>query len=259
MVNLQDLYSLDISFDTSNNSFHFGEDVYIEEPHIVDLKSILPTLLNKSLHYPKDVYSEYTSVRSKSDVSLEEVPVYMDLIALPPGLLGIEFIKTHIYYISEEAQEGEFSNIVEVVYGELTVLLQKNKAKEDEFDFETRVDHAYVIKVKASEKFIIPKGYFYTFINSEEDSVVFVRAGKTRNHIDYTTLRREGGLAYYCIRKNARQEIVKNPLYKDTPDILSIPCSKFRENLELDFKKALYDMIKEQTKVLSTLLCNNYQ
>ena len=227
MVTLLDNCNLTISLDTKNNTLLLSEDVVTKQPQTVSLESLLPTLLNKSLSYPQDVYNEYNSVYHHDDNYLAESEVNFDIIYLPAGLLGIEYIKSHIYYSPVLANAGSYTTIVEVLYGKLTIIMQKNRMPADEFEFDTYVEKAYMIKVKQGEKCPIPKGYFFTFINTEDYPVIFVRINKLQTHADYNLLKREGGLAYYCIRKNAREEIVLNPRYRDTPKIMKVKPAFF--------------------------------
>lgn len=256
MVTLLSNCTLGISLDTKSNTVLLSEDLVTNPPQTISLLSLLPTLLNKSLSYPQDVYNEYNAVYHHDDDFLAQSDVSFDIIYLPPGLLGIEYIKSHIYYNSQEATHGSYSTIVEVLYGELTIILQENKPYEDEFDFEPTVTKGYMIKVLQGEKCAIPKGYFFTFVNATEGPIIFVKINKAISHADYNLLKREGGLAYYCIRKNAREEIVLNPRYRNTPKIRHLKADHFLDDLHLNWNSSLYDILKAEKKILSHALCS---
>lgn len=243
MVNLQDTCCLDIYFDTKNQSIHYGEGVYPSLTNRISLSNLIPTLLNKALMYPEVVYEEHRQVFHEQDRNLANDGISFDLITLPAGLLGIEFIKTHIYYSPKDEGGSKFSTVVEVHYGVLTVLMQKNAPK-GELDFETSVEEGLVVKLKKGEKLAIPVGYYYTFINTQDNPVVFVRIFKKSGSFDYTYLKRENGLAYYCIRKNARQEIVHNPLYRDIPRIKKLPANSFLEEIGISVEQGLYAQLR---------------
>jgi oxalate decarboxylase/phosphoglucose isomerase-like protein (cupin superfamily) len=209
----------------------------------VKLYNILPALLNKSLSYPEEVYDIYRKVFVEDDANVAASDISYDLIFLPAGLLGVEFVKTHIYY-TPQAISGILSCIVEVQHGILTIIMQKNREKLDMFDIETHVNEGYVVKVHKGEKFSIPQGYFYTFINTEESPLVFVRVYRKECIVDYSLLKRERGLAYYCIRKNARQEIVLNPTYKNTPKIQEIGLDELNKQV---YTSPLYQALRDET------------
>lgn len=257
MVTLLNNCNLGISLDTKSNTILLSEDVVTSPVQTISLLSLLPTLLNKSLSYPRDVYNEYNTVYHHDDEDLAQSDVGYDIIYLPPGLLGIEYIKSHIYYSPKSNIEGSYSTIVEVLHGKLTIILQKNKQPVDEFEFETSVSKGYIIKVSQGEKCAIPKGYFFTFVNSSELPVIFVKINKGTSHADYNLLKREGGLAYYCIRKNAREEIVLNPRYRDTPKIKRLKSDFFLDDLHLNWSSPLYEILKAEKQILSHALCSN--
>lgn len=252
MVNLLDNCNLTINLDTKSDTLILSEDVISKQSQTISLFSLLPILLNKSLSYPKQVYNEYNTLYHNEDKFLSTLGISFDLIYLPAGLLGIEYIKTHVYYTPETDTVGSYTTIIEVLYGKLTIILQKNQISED---FDTSVQEGYVIKISKGEKCAIPRGYFFTFINTGEIPVIFTKINKDTTHIDYTLLRREGGLAYYCIRKNARAEIVLNPRYKSIPTIKKIKPDYFLSGLNFNWTSPLYEILKEEEEILSEVLC----
>jgi len=250
MFNLQDSCCLDINVDLDSNRLICGDKVKHSGYNRVKLQNILPSLLNKSLSYPENVYDVYKKVFSEDDVKIGESDISMDIMYLPQGLLGIEFVKTHIYFNST-ADPGKLSCIVEVQYGILTVVMQKNKENTDPYDIEAQVEEGFMVKLHKGEKLAIPQSYYYTFINTEELPVIFVRIYRKEGIADYNLLRRERGLAYYCIRKNARQEFVLNPTYKNTPKIRDISSGEINTvNLEMP----LYQVLREEMGMLFNTL-----
>lgn len=217
MVDLYNISSLPIQFDFNNSSFVFQECVKCGNQVKVSLSNLIPALLNKTLRYPEVVYEENEDMYSDEDQDIfSNGLIHYDIVVLPAGLLGIEYIKTHIYYSPKS--EGKVATIVECLYGILTVLIQKNKPK-DELDFDTSVEEGIMVKLRRGEKIAIPTGYLFTFINTRNTPVIFSRAYKNKGIVDYTLLAREQGLGYFTIRKNARTEIVFNPRYRFVPEI----------------------------------------
>jgi len=140
MVNIQDTCCLDINFDDHEQTVHFGQDVYPSYSFKVPLRNIIPSLLNKSIMYPEIVYEEYKQVYKEADRNFVNHGFSFDLLLIPAGLLGIEFIKTHIFYAPLENKK--FSTVVEVHFGILTVIMQKNKPRA-ELDFDTCVGRVW--------------------------------------------------------------------------------------------------------------------
>lgn len=221
MISLLSVAGLPIQITDDCDDFAFSfDEVKCSSSKDIPLLEILPSLLNKALRYPEIVYSHHSHVMATCDETNWPASHIYDLIYLPVGLLGIEFIKTHTFYTPE--REGKAACIVQVLMGMLTVVMQKNKPKRDMFDIETHVQDAMVIEVSAGEKMLIPTGYYYTFANSTEQPILFARVVSHEHMADYRHFQRENGLAYYLIAKNARAEVVTNPRYRSLVEVRRI-------------------------------------
>jgi oxalate decarboxylase/phosphoglucose isomerase-like protein (cupin superfamily) len=257
MIDLQLSTGLPIKFDEENERFHHSDEVVYDKVNRVHLSSMLPGLLNKSLRYPEYVYEEYQNIRLRDDEKkFQECNEYhYDLLFLPSGLMGIEYIRSHIFFSKHSTNdEGvqDISEIIEVVTGNLTVLLQKNAPQADEFDLEPRVSEGLVIKLTKGEKFCIPSGFYYTFINTSEESVVFTRLYAANCITDYSKESLISGPAYYAIKKNAREEFVLNPRYRDIPEIKESSADQLEFMRRLDLEdECLYKQIIKRGKRLS--------
>lgn len=249
MLNFLDLCSLDIHYDLESNALLCGESIKYNQFQKVRLKNLSPILLNKALTYPEDVYEEYIGVFEECDKEQACNNLSYDLINLPAGLLGIEYVKTHIFFTTKGSAINKVSSFVEVLHGDLKILLQKN-APADPCEFGNRVDEAFLVQLQKGDRFSIPEGFYYTFINTGDSSAIFSRAYKNYCIADYTQLRRDRGLAYYCIRKNGRQEIVYNPLYRDSPSLHEVDASYQLTDPILNKKSSLYEQIKGQIDIL---------
>ena len=117
MLDLLDFSSLDIHFDLESNTLLYGENIKCNSCQKVTLKNLSPILLNKSLIYPEQVYEEYKGIYYQQDKNLLNGCISYDLISLPSGLLGIEYIKTHIYFSPIDYGDDKVSCIVEVLFG----------------------------------------------------------------------------------------------------------------------------------------------
>lgn len=245
MIDLYSTSSLPIQFDFCKSGFVFQECVSCRNQIKVSLANLIPALLNKSLRYPEVVYEENEDMYSIEDAEMfDKHTLHYDIVALPAGLLGIEYIKTHIYYTPEN--KGKIATYVECLYGILTVLIQKNEPK-DELDFDTSINEGIMIKLRKGEKIAIPTGYYYTFINTRNTPAIFSRAYKDKGTIDYKALGHEQGLGYFAIRKNARAEIVFNPKYRYVPKIKKYTPSddRFRPKFT---RSPLYQSLRSELK-----------
>lgn len=219
----------------------------------VPLEELGPALLNKALRYPEVVYTHHFRMMHINDVQLWPQTLTYDVLCIPSGLLGIEFVKTHIFHINPA-----FANaacVVQVFEGTLTVLLQKNRQKDDPFDINTAVEQALIVDVPAGQKAVIPAGYYYTFSNCAEVAVVFARVILEEHVVDYQTLRRENGLAYYLISKNAKREVVLNPRYREVADLRELKLTDLNKDFSSTLSEApLYEDIKVNTVKFADLL-----
>lgn len=216
VLSLVDLIGFEVGFDEQNERLDYDpQRVSCAGISTVKLSDI-PVLLNKALRYPETVYSCYSGISPcGGNVSWPEGYSY-DVSVIPVGLLGIEFVKTHVHE-TDDAKQGKAS-VVQVLNGDVTLLMQRNLPKKDIFDIDTRVERVIVADLRAGDKLAIPTGYMYTFINAGARPAVFGRTFRREHIIDYKKrLQRENGLAYYVIAKNARKELVANPRYRNIP------------------------------------------
>jgi oxalate decarboxylase/phosphoglucose isomerase-like protein (cupin superfamily) len=229
--------------------------LYCEQEKTIPLSSMLPCLLNKSISYPEKVYKEYT-VFKEEDKSFFGNECKYDYLVFPPGLLGIEYIKSHVFYTPTNLNRSrlKFSSLVECLQGEVTVIMQKNSTSEFGPGGAPCVQEGIIIELKPEDKIGIPEGYYYTFVNTGEDISAISRIYKSYSIADYTTLR-NGGLAYFCIRKNAKRELVYNPRFRQIPSIKSMkPEENHLPKLGLDLSYSLYDFARINTEMLEDIL-----
>jgi oxalate decarboxylase/phosphoglucose isomerase-like protein (cupin superfamily) len=230
MVDLSCNCGFTLKFDESKGRIVFGDEVSFEKEDYVSLDEIVPVLLNKYLKYPERVYKYHRNV--VNGVARKYTNLVYDIIYIPYGLLGIEFMKTHIY--TSPYAEGKYDSMIELLNGEMMVIMQKNEDKLDEYQMETYVEDMIIVKMNPGERLAIPSGYYYSFVNIGTAPVVFAKLGTPdRTPVDYSTLRREKGLAYYIISKNAKVETVANPKYKMRCDVKNLTMRKLQRDEEL--------------------------
>lgn len=254
MLNLLDHCSLDINYDLETDALLYGEQVKYDQKQKITLRQLTPVLLNKSLTYPEYVYEEYNGVFLEGEKDEAKTTLSYDVFHIPPGLLGIEYIKTHIYYSNPENENDQISSLVEVLYGQLSIIVQKNNPRNG-CPFPS-IKEAYLIRLKQGERYILPHGYFYDFVNTSDNPVIFSRAYKKYSLADYENIKKERGLGYYCIRKNGREEIVLNPFYRNSPCIEEVDSEFCLVKHELNTKMSLYDLIRKQLKLLVKEITN---
>jgi oxalate decarboxylase/phosphoglucose isomerase-like protein (cupin superfamily) len=230
MIDLSDICGFTLKFDETRGKFIYSDEIHCECEEFVSLSEIIPVLLNKQLKYPEKVYRQLKNISTKEN--LTDNHVTFDILHIPYGLLGIEFIKTHIYNSPEVT--GKYDCVIQLLMGELMVVMQKNGEREDQFQMDTFVDDLIVVSLNPGDKLAVPSGYMYTFVNIGLNQVVLSKISSTTNNpMDYSELRREKGLAYFVISKNAKVETVANPKYKIRCEPTNITAKKLFKDEKL--------------------------
>lgn len=224
MTDLSNIAGFSVLLD-DENGISFGEERNIEE-YRVPLGEIVPVLLNKYLKYPETVYRFHPKVKISQCDGCE---FSYNMIYIPYGLLGVEFMKTHIFY--SDYVENKYDALVEVFSGSLSVIIQRNGECEDEWDTNTYVEDLRVVHLTKGDRIAIPTGVYYTFANTGLKPAVFsmVISGSHRR-VDYENLKKERGLACFIISKNSKVATVANPKYKIRKKLVSSSLNKLKND-----------------------------
>lgn len=171
-------------------SFKNRKDIAID-----DIRS---QLLNKELNCPEIFYSKYKELDNNS--LYKDKGFKINFYTLQPNLAGIEYVKTRA------TRSAKYPRIFDFVYGGATVLLQKHSSIKE--------NRIIKVNLKKKDKIIVPAGYDIVVVNTRQNSnLVFVEYCSVKAK-PQVVLDEKSGLAYYIIRKNAKQETVRNPSYK---------------------------------------------
>ncbi|HNW23190.1 MAG TPA: glucose-6-phosphate isomerase family protein [Candidatus Dojkabacteria bacterium] len=183
--------------------FYSGEDLLpqglsILDTSIICIDDIRSQLLNEDLNCPQIFYKKYKGIDKDDVFKSKNIKINMYLIF--PNLAGIEYAKTFA------TRCKRYSRIFEITYGGGVVLLQK---------YESPINNRVIkIVIKKGDKLIIPPGYTCTIINSRQNSNLIVLEMHSKEAKPRVVLDDRRGMSYYIIRKNAKQETVRNPEYK---------------------------------------------
>jgi len=176
----------------------------------VNIDQIRPQLLNKALSCPKIFYKKWENLDGES--IFKEKKLLVNFYSIPANLAGIEYVKT----IATRCDRCP--RLIEIVHGSGVVLMQK---------YNSGNDNRIIIKnLKKGDKAIIPSGFSYTIINSIQNSTLIVVEISSQSSKPENVLDDNNGMAYYIIRKNAKQETVRNPYYKIVNEIEEVNWDK---------------------------------
>ena len=168
-------------------------------------------------------HKEMLDVLMDPDAPGPEVHYYMirggsekkNITVWESGRVGGEYIKTFGHY-----HVSDFIETYEIVFGEGIVMLQSPVV-------ENKVEWVKAIFVKVGNSVQIPKRAGHLMVNTGaswlvtiDDSPVEGMDQAWPKHADYEPVRRMHGFAYYIVEKGGRPEFVKNPNYKNHPDVI---------------------------------------
>jgi oxalate decarboxylase/phosphoglucose isomerase-like protein (cupin superfamily) len=190
------------------------KDFSFENKTDVTIDDIRSQLLNKELNCPEIFYTKYRGLDHNDIYKNKKIRV--NFYTLAPNLAGIEFVKTRA------TRCANYPRIFDFAYGGATVLMQKYT--------NARNNRVIRINVKKKDKIIIPAGYEIVVVNTRQNSnLVFVEYHST-DAKPRVVLDEKNGLAYYIIRKNAKQETVRNPSYKIINELEKVDWDSIRKD-----------------------------
>jgi len=200
-------------------SFKSNRDITID-----DIRS---QLLNKELNCPDIFYTKYKEL-DNNDIYRDK-GVKINFYTLQPNLAGIEYVKTRA------TRSDKYPRIFDFVYGGATVLLQKYSG--------LRKNRVIKVNVRKKNKLIIPAGFDIVVVNTRQNSnLVFVEYYNVKAKLK-VSLDQKNGLAYYIIRKNAKQETVRNPSYRMVNKIQRLNWDKIRKEYGITPKTPIIKQI----------------
>lgn len=251
MIDLKTTTGLDIQYNNDRRKIIISDNVIVSAIAQRSLKQMQSVIINDNLICPEVFYTIYAHLFKRKDIeSWKSSGLIYDLTFILPNLAGVEFIKTYGHYndINKHNPSG-MMEIIEVAYGGGVIILQKPKkidrdqsidVKIDEiYDFE-RLDEVHIIKVTKGDKLVIPPGYGYVVINTKSQLLAIgTLSAESRRPIADPWYQLHGA-AYYLIRKNAKQEIVRNPNYKELPKIKKSRVTDFNKLVNMKSMQPLY-------------------
>ena len=141
------------------------------------------------------------------------------------GTVGEEYIKTYGHY-----HVNDFLETYEVVLGEGIFLLQVRKTDKAGQPVDDEIEYIKAIFVKSGSVIQIPPRAGHLAVNTGKSWLVTtdnspVNKEKTKEaawptHADYVPVKKMRGFAYYVVKKDGEPAFVKNPNYKNTPEII---------------------------------------
>lgn len=194
-IDLKSISGLPITYE--NDEILFKDFTYREKVSIT-IDDIREQLLNQSLDCPEIFYDIYKYVDFNS--IFKEKNVRVNIYLVKANIAGVEYVKT------KALRCKKYPKIIEVFAGTGTILLQKYRSPKD--------NQVIKISIKKGSKVIIPAEYDFVAVNTRLNAPFIFAEYCFYGAISRIVLDESNGMAYYVIRKNAKQEIVRNSSYK---------------------------------------------
>lgn len=172
-------------------------DLSFNEVLNVPVTEMTPQLLNKDLTSPEIFYKRYRTIDNEGIYAKKKLRI--NFYVVQGNLAGIEYVKTRASRIAT------YPRLLEISYGNAVVLMQNFQGQEE--------GDIIVASGKRNQKIIVPAGYTISIINPRSHPLIVCEIVSIDAR-EQLLLDEMGGMAYYVIRKNAKQEIVRNPMYK---------------------------------------------
>lgn len=202
-IDLKSISGIPITYENGQLSF---KDFNYREIVTVTIDDVREQLLNQDLDCPETFYTVYKWIDFNSVLKSRQIRA--NIYVIPPNLAGVEFVKTRV------TRCKNYPRIIEVLSGYGMVLIQQYKSPRD--------NRIIKISVKKGSKIIIPAGYDFVAVNTRQSSTLIFAEFQNSEAVTRVVLDDSSGMAYYIIRKNAKQEIVRNPSYKIVSDIQKV-------------------------------------
>ena len=166
-----------------------------------------------------ELYYMYRGLKRKGDLRC-------DITAIPPMVLGKEFVKT----IGHE-HKNNFAELYIVLEGKAIYLAQKRDAKGGLID-------VFAVEASKGEAVIVPNGYGHVTVNPGQKKLIMANWISEKCINEYDIFSKKRGACYYCIKGSGKKKYkwIKNKSYKTIPNL------RFEKSLKqipknLDFLK----------------------
>lgn len=250
---------LSVNFENGIN-ISLGDGVECVSERPVSIAQLQKCLLNGNLRYPKVIYKRLLGVGNKTH-KRKWKRFRHDMLLLTLGVAGVEYVKTEGWKYAVGGKDVPV--LVETVLGSVTVIMQKNSEcfrrtgilGDEEWYCADRVS---AIRLPRGRKVIVPAGYFVVFINNSlNPAALSLIVNKDAEEV-FAPFEQSHGAAVYAIKKNARQELVPNPQYRNLGPIAKVKPENIWLRLQQpELEDLLYMFMLKELRWFDTLLSSD--
>ena len=228
-------------------ALQFDKMVHIEKTAGKTVGQMLNLLKSREVPLDEQLYKFYNGVSTKKEKDrIAGASLRYDMIVVYPGNVAGEYKKTSGHFHKTGANsETAFPEIYEVLHGTALFLLQKVNPS-------SQVGYAAAVRTNEGEKILIPPGYEHATVNIGSTPLVFSDLICTECENEYGGVQAHNGMCYYVMDNNGTPEFVKNPTYKDTPEMHVLRPIE-QPALKLLFDIPVYDILANSPQAFKYL------
>jgi glucose-6-phosphate isomerase, archaeal len=211
MIDLTPVAGLDLRLDPDYLTLEFGPEVAHPAPEIRTLDQVRPMIEGKDSPGPDHLYTIYMDIHQGEDrQALHDQGLLYGSVIYNHGTIGRERLRSQSHVHSAKPGTGlRYSEVYEFWTGHGYVFLQKESAP--------IVTRAYLVRVKAGDKLIIPFGWAHLVVTDGEDVLSFGAWCARANRLEYAPLQALNGPCYYFLDDGTLEA---NPHYSNIPDVI---------------------------------------
>jgi len=192
---------------------------------------------NMELYY---MYRDLSLSKKDREMILDANLRY-DITIIPPGMLGIEYVKTLGHYHPDAKPGITYPELYEVLEGEAVYLFQKSGKSYDE------IEEAIAVKAQRGDKVLIPPNYGHVAINPAKKSLKMANIVERNFTSIYKPYIEKEGAAYFLTEKGC----IKNINYKKLPELRFFNAKNKNitnklKQFGIKKEKEIYSLIKEK-------------
>ncbi len=230
--------SAGLSLNYENGSIT-SDDFKFERKKDFHIKEISQQLLNEEVTSPDYFFTKYYNC--DQDNIFKDKGLQINIVVLMPNLAGIEFVKT-LTDLNKKSHR-----IIDVIYGG-GILLQQDFDKLD-------LGVVYTSTMKKGSKALVHAGYDYVMTNTKSTPLIYLEVSldgsDSINELDDMR-----GMSYYVIRKNAKQEVVRNPEYRQANNPKKLNFDKVLTKMGITLKTPIIKQILRKYEKFSWFFDN---
>lgn len=213
MIDLLPASGLDLQLDPAHLTLQFGPGIAHPAAEIRTLDQVLPMLEDTGSRGPEHLYTIYMDVcRGEDYLELCRQGLLYGTVIYNHGTVGRERLRSQSHIHSEKPGTGlRYSEVYEFWTGRGYVFLQKESAPV--------VTRAYLVRVQAGDKLVIPFGWAHLVVTDGEEVLSFGAWCARANTLEYAQLRALGGPCYYFLGDGTLQP---NPRYSRVPEVTRV-------------------------------------